>query len=169
MLQATPHPAVVFMPEGSRTHMGGTMRLGSRRTLLQTVDCTTAKLYQVGVNVAATNTPGGTATPRFACCMSCSWVILQSFAGLQWYLTLQLSLIVQREEYIDERHRHRYEVNPDLVDQLEQHGLRFVGKDETVRICISCVHYGNWHCGHLMQHGTGSGHWPLLRSSTGFL
>lgn len=35
------------MPEGSRTHMGGTMRLGSRRTLLQTVDCITAKLYQV--------------------------------------------------------------------------------------------------------------------------
>lgn len=46
-MQATPHPAVVFMPEGSRTHMGGTMRLGSRRTLLQTVDCITAKLYQV--------------------------------------------------------------------------------------------------------------------------
>ncbi len=28
---ATPQPAVVFMPEGSTTHMGGTMRLGSRR------------------------------------------------------------------------------------------------------------------------------------------
>ena len=48
------------------------------------------------------------------------------------YLTLQRSVTVQREQYIDERHRHRYEVNPDLVDQLEQHGLRFVGKDETV-------------------------------------
>ena len=42
------------------------MRLGSRRTLLQTVDCTTAKLYQVGVN-AATNNPGSTGTPRLAC------------------------------------------------------------------------------------------------------
>ena len=40
----TPHPVVVFMPEGSTTHMGGTMRLGSRRTILQTVDCITAKL-----------------------------------------------------------------------------------------------------------------------------
>lgn len=68
-LQATPHPAVVFMPEGSRTHMGGTMRLGSRRTLLQTVDCTTAKLYQVSVNAAATNNPGGMATPRLTCCV----------------------------------------------------------------------------------------------------
>lgn len=28
-----------------------------------------------------------------------------------------------------ERHRHRYEVNPDLVDTLEKAGLTFVGKD----------------------------------------
>ena len=58
------------------------MRLGSRRTVLQTVDCTTAKLYQ-------------------------------------------------SEQFIDERHRHRYEVNPALVDKLEEKGLRFVGRDET--------------------------------------
>lgn len=79
---ATPHPAVVFMPEISTTHKGGTMRLGARRTLLQTVSCTTAKLYQ-------------------------------------------------RDAYIDERHRHRYEVNPQLVPSLEEHGLMFVGRDET--------------------------------------
>ena len=29
----TPHPVVLFMPEGSKTHMGGTMRLGARRTV----------------------------------------------------------------------------------------------------------------------------------------
>ena len=55
----TPHPAVVFMPEISTKHMGGTMRLGVRRTVLQSVNCLTAKLYQ-------------------------------------------------KEQYIDERHRHRY-------------------------------------------------------------
>ena len=32
---------------------------------------------------------------------------------------------------MDERHRHRYEVNPELVPQFEEQGLRFVGKDET--------------------------------------
>ena len=32
---------------------------------------------------------------------------------------------------VDERHRHRYEVNPDIVPELEAAGLRFVGKDET--------------------------------------
>ncbi|XP_035835286.1 CTP synthase isoform X3 [Helianthus annuus] len=77
-----PNPVVIFMPEGSRTHMGSTMRLGSRRTLLQTSDCITAKLCH-------------------------------------------------NPEYVDERHRHRYEVNPEVVGDLEKTGLRFVGKDET--------------------------------------
>jgi len=77
-------PAVIFMPEGSTTHMGGTMRLGSRRTIFQTQDCKAAKLYN--------------------------------------------SL-----PFIDERHRHRYEVNPDIVDRLEEAGCVFVGKDETNR------------------------------------
>jgi CTP synthase len=79
---ATPHPVVVFMPEGSTTHKGGTMRLGARRTVLQTVDCIAAKLYQA-------------------------------------------------DQYVDERHRHRYEVNPELVPRFEEAGLRFVGRDES--------------------------------------
>ncbi|XP_073837499.1 CTP synthase isoform X1 [Musca autumnalis] len=32
---------------------------------------------------------------------------------------------------VDERHRHRYEVNPKYVPQLEEQGLRFVGCDDT--------------------------------------
>ena len=49
---ATPTPAVVFMPEGSKTHKGGTMRLGARKTILQTMDCITARLYQVNIILA---------------------------------------------------------------------------------------------------------------------
>lgn len=75
-------PCVIFMPEGSKTHMGGTMRLGSRRTYFHVTDCKAAKLYG---NVS----------------------------------------------YVDERHRHRYEVNPDMVAKFESAGLTFVGKDET--------------------------------------
>ncbi|XP_061355425.1 uncharacterized protein LOC133299952 isoform X2 [Gastrolobium bilobum] len=78
----TKSPYVIFMPEGSKTHMGGTMRLGSRRTYFQVKECKSAKLY------------GG-------------------------------------KSYIDERHRHRYEVNPELVARLENAGLSFTGKDET--------------------------------------
>ncbi|WVZ69430.1 hypothetical protein U9M48_018218 [Paspalum notatum var. saurae] len=81
---ATALPCVIFMPEGSKTHMGATMRLGSRRTHFQVNGCKSAKLY-------------GNAS------------------------------------YVDERHRHRYEVNPDMVPDFERAGLQFVGKDETGR------------------------------------
>lgn len=37
--------------QGSRTHMGSTMRLGSRRTLLQTPDCITSKLYVIYLHI----------------------------------------------------------------------------------------------------------------------
>lgn len=36
---------------------------------------------------------------------------------------------------VDERHRHRYEVNPDLIERIESEGLVFVGKDETGQRC----------------------------------
>jgi len=82
----TEHPAVVFMPEISKTHLGGTMRLGSRPTLFQVDDCKMKRLYS-GKNS------------------------------------------------VDERHRHRYEVNPDLINDLEKAGCVFVGKDETGQRC----------------------------------
>ena len=31
---------------------------------------------------------------------------------------------------MEERHRHRWEVNPDLVGEIEKHGMMFVGQDE---------------------------------------
>ncbi|MEI6424356.1 MAG: hypothetical protein WCP55_19220, partial [Lentisphaerota bacterium] len=33
-------------------------------------------------------------------------------------------------DVIFERHRHRYEVNPQYVKQLEENGLSFIGHDE---------------------------------------
>lgn len=77
-----PTLVVKFMPEVSRTHMGNTMRLGSRKTLFCTPHCITSKLYG-------------------------------------------------NSEYVNERHRHRYEVNPNLVGAVEEAGLKFVGRDET--------------------------------------
>ncbi|KAF1799804.1 CTP synthase N-terminus-domain-containing protein [Mucor lusitanicus] len=80
----TKTPVVVYMPEISKTHLGGTMRLGLRATLFQegTENSTVRKLY------------GGKAA-------------------------------------VDERHRHRYEVNPVHVDTFEKNGLKFIGRDET--------------------------------------
>ena len=39
------------------------------------------------------------------------------------------------QESVEERHRHRYEINPAVVDELEANGLIFVGKDETHKRC----------------------------------
>ncbi|ODV92369.1 hypothetical protein CANCADRAFT_30540 [Tortispora caseinolytica NRRL Y-17796] len=76
--------AVVFMPEVSKTHLGGTMRLGLRSTKFQ--------------------------------------------PDTEWS---RIRKLYNNSEEIFERHRHRYEVNPDLVPLLEEKGLHFVGKDES--------------------------------------
>ncbi|KAJ8328183.1 CTP synthase ura7 [Batrachochytrium dendrobatidis] len=83
MDKGTPHPVVVFMPEISKTHMGGTMRLGSRATLF-----------------AATTKNS---------------IVRRMYGGV---------------DMVHERHRHRYEVNPEYIARLEEGGLRFVGRDE---------------------------------------
>ena len=82
----TPHPAVVFMPEISKTHMGGTMRLGTKPTPFLVDDCKMKRLYG-------------------------------------------------NQPHVDERHRHRYEVNPELITKIEEAGLIYVGKDETGQRC----------------------------------
>lgn len=82
----SPVHAVVFMPEISKTHMGGTMRLGTKPTPFLVDDCKVRRLY------------GGAS-------------------------------------HVDERHRHRYEVNPDLIERIESAGMVYVGKDETGERC----------------------------------
>jgi len=74
---------VIFMPDVSKTYMGGTMRLGKRTSKFKTKECISYELY-----------------------------------GYQ--------------ELIDERHRHRYEINPELVAEIEKGSdLRFVAQDPT--------------------------------------
>lgn len=80
----TAHPVIIFMPEISRTHMGGTMRLGLRPTLFEPGSEKWSKVRK-----------------------------LYGGVGKIW-----------------ERHRHRYEVNPEYVEKLQQKGLYFTGKDE---------------------------------------
>ncbi|SMY22474.1 unnamed protein product [Zymoseptoria tritici ST99CH_1A5] len=45
--------------------------------------------------------------------------------------TSKLRALYGHGESISERHRHRYEVNPDYIPQLEEAGLAFIGKDST--------------------------------------
>lgn len=76
----TEHPVVVDMPEHNPGQMGGTMRLGKRRTVFKVQKSTLKTLYK-------------------------------------------------NQPYIDERHRHRYEVNPSLIKHFEEKGMKFVGHD----------------------------------------
>ena len=78
------HNVVIFMPEGSKEIMGGTMRLGTKITNFQ---------------------PGS------------EWSKVRALYG--------------GGTVMEERHRHRYEVNPDYIEELEKVGLNFIGKDET--------------------------------------
>ncbi|KAH9703504.1 CTP synthase [Citrus sinensis] len=119
----TPNPVVIFMPEGSRTHMGSTMRLGSRRTLFQTPDCVTSKLYGDYFYIPVDQS-GGSYGHK---------VIIPPFGAAFCPATCRqlVDLRYRNAEYVDERHRHRYEVNPEVIGVLEEAGLKFVGKDET--------------------------------------
>lgn len=83
LVEDTKEPVVIFMPEGSRTHLGGTMRLGLRTTLFQ---------------------------------QGTEWSVLRKLYG--------------NTVEVHERHRHRYEINPDYIDKLESNGFLFVGRDE---------------------------------------
>lgn len=77
------NPVIVYMPEISKTHMGGTMRLGLRSTRFR---------------------PGT------------EWSVVRKLYG--------------NADEIWERHRHRYEVNPEWVKDIESKGLIFTGRDE---------------------------------------
>ncbi|CAG0917785.1 unnamed protein product [Notodromas monacha] len=78
--EKTPYPVVFEMPEHHPGVMGGTMRLGLRKTILNDSKSLIKKLYQGASEV-------------------------------------------------QERHRHRYEVNPKFVPNFEAAGLKFVGQD----------------------------------------
>lgn len=74
---------IIFMPEGDKEKLGGTMRLGKKPTTFQ--------------------------------------------SGSEWSKLRQL---YGGEMIIDERHRHRYEVNPAYIERIETKGLHFVGKGD---------------------------------------
>ncbi|XP_017472689.1 PREDICTED: CTP synthase [Rhagoletis zephyria] len=44
-----------------------------------------------------------------------------------------IKMLYGNPKTVDERHRHRYEVNPKYVSTLEEHGMRFVGYDDEKR------------------------------------
>jgi CTP synthase len=122
-----PHKVVVYMPEISRTHMGGTMRLGSRRTWFfdDAFDSLSARLYHPCSKNEESDDGGNDASDDASAASQASSTAAAAADA-------ETTRIVERgEQFIDERHRHRYEVNPSFVEQFEDAGLIFVGRDET--------------------------------------
>jgi CTP synthase len=75
---------IMNMPDLDQTKMGGTMRLGLKKTVFQ--------------------------------------------KDTEWS---KLRALYDGADVIEERHRHRYEVNPEYVDRLMEAGMAFIGKDES--------------------------------------
>ncbi|XP_076279347.1 CTP synthase-like [Lasioglossum baleicum] len=93
----TDYPLVIEMPEHNPGQMGGTMRVGKRRTRFTDHNSVIKQLYG-------------------------------------------------DKEYIEERHRHRYEINPKYIDILQGDGLHFVGHDvDNVRMEIAELEGHNYY------------------------
>mmetsp|Transcript_200 Transcript_200/g.306 ORF Transcript_200/g.306 Transcript_200/m.306 type:complete len:561 (+) Transcript_200:146-1828(+) len=98
-----PNKAIVFMPEITKERLGGTMRLGRRTTHFVEKHRGQSKLQKL-YKESTRN------------CLDYGIIISENDDG--------------EVISVDERHRHRYEVNPELVSQLEEHGMSFVGMDD---------------------------------------
>ena len=53
---------------------------------------------------------------------------MHSFPKSCYHFLHPLDKLYGGKGFVEERHRHRYEVNPEYVPQLEEKGLKFVGK-----------------------------------------
>lgn len=95
----TSFPAVIHMPEISQNILGGTMRLGSRETIVNNY----------------LSMPGDASNDT-------------TTLAAEVYGFKNSSESIGR---IHERHRHRYEVNPDKITELKAAGLVFSGNDVT--------------------------------------
>lgn len=93
------NPVIIDMPEHNTGDMGGTMRLGKRTTVFKpsAVHSKISKLKFENTRIDI----------LFCSC----------FKGR----------LYEKKDEIQERHRHRYEVNPKYIADLEKHGLKFVG------------------------------------------
>ncbi|CAG8519104.1 10117_t:CDS:10 [Ambispora leptoticha] len=174
----TDHKVIVYMPEVSRTHLGGTMRLGLRPTKFQDGSESWSKICEYSIlnirlviiefhgldidnfissldkyyesdertlvtarkflDIQKENRINGTTengmklteTSTIRLGKSNTKITSNGFRVLENSLK-GMESVRSSKTLIEERHRHRYEVNPVIVERLETQGLMFVGRDET--------------------------------------
>ncbi|CAH8502227.1 unnamed protein product [Heterobilharzia americana] len=120
----TTHPVIIDMPEHNPGIMGGTMRLGRRRTLMYLSEISKSYIERTYKNVEHKFTHPKMPTS----------LLPKSGAGDTCTIseTLCSDSVMHRlinAPYFDARHRHRYEVNPKYVNELEDAGLIVIGRD----------------------------------------
>lgn len=108
-LKAYSSDFIIDMPEHNNCDMGGTMRLGKRKTFFDKEKKDSSILRMLILLYA--------------------WIIMLFQSDSTYLLVCRmLSDSLYKKEVIEERHRHRYEVNKNYVKMLEDKGLHFVGE-----------------------------------------
>ena len=112
--ERTSDPVVIFMPEIDKLTMGATMRLGLRPTHFQP-ESEWSKLRALYDDDRPKSLSNGNVHGQMNGSTSGDAPSVDS----------------SNTRIISERHRHRYEVNPEYVETLRKHGLSFIGKDDS--------------------------------------
>lgn len=123
---------IKFMPEIDRTTMGASMRLGNRPTIFQP-GSEWSKIYQLYREDSSSSIPttNGTTTTALSNGKSETLSLHGTSIANGTAVKIPPASSDASPLIIHERHRHRYEVNPDYVKQLERAGLNFVGRDDS--------------------------------------
>ncbi|EUB63444.1 CTP synthase [Echinococcus granulosus] len=126
----TPYPVVIDMPEFNPGEMGGTMRLGSRRTnfvVSSVVKDYLGTLCDLKADRVA-QVPGSI-SENGDIVDNCDVAVESDKENFSHLLSHFNSFRLVNAGHIYARHRHRYEVNPSFVKDFESSGFAFVGRD----------------------------------------
>ena len=125
----TTDPVVIYMPEIDRASLGGTMRLGLRPTLFQPQSEWSKLRALYGEEAHLTNGVPSKSNDIDRSKTNTHDSLQRTTAnGPTVEKAPEISPLI-----IHERHRHRYEVNPEYAETLASNGLSFIGKDDEAK------------------------------------
>lgn len=137
--ERTSEPLIIFMPEVDRTTMGATMRLGLRETYFQPGSEWSKMRAVYAHDTPPHDAAAGAGTPPTINSLKRRKTNAYGFQSVHLANGHTSPSETNTEDssghvkslIINERHRHRYEVNPAYVERISKGGLHFVGKDDS--------------------------------------
>ena len=166
---STTHPVVIEMPEHNPGQMGATMRLGKRKTLFTTKNSLLSMLlfahiiiillgtcYFYGPLLLSPFTLGACLLTTLDCALydhPDSISLCVTLLSYYWNLSAHTGKLYHfghtQNDFVEERHRHRYEVNPSVIEEIEKAGLKFVGHSTDDKRMEIMELKGRDPCGHV--------------------